>query len=203
MWAGEHHPRFAEPGHVPSPLLVLSALARSTKLRLGTGATLLTLWDPLRLAYDSAILDQISGGRFILGVGVGNPGLMRRFGIPRNQAGSRMDEALVLLKNLWAGEEEFQGKHFKVKGKVYPEPTQPGGPPIWVGGAIRRSVQRAAEHPGKHPQIPGDSWRDPVQPAHQHGKYALGVGTTYRDAFRGTRPPILLTVIRTFQSESR
>ncbi|MCZ6789400.1 MAG: LLM class flavin-dependent oxidoreductase [Chloroflexi bacterium] len=155
VWAGEHHPRSAEPGHVPSPLLVLSALARSTKLRLGTGATLLTLWDPLRLAYDAAILDQISGGRFILGVGVGNPDLMRRFGIPPNQAGSRMDEALVLLKKLWSGEEEFQGKHFKVTGKVYPEPTQPGGPPIWVGGTIRRSVQRAAEL--------GDGWYGATQ----------------------------------------
>ena len=155
VWAGEHHPRFAEPGHVPSPLLVLSSLARSTKLRLGTGVTLLTLWDPLRLAYDSAVLDQISEGRFILGVGVGNPGLMKRFGIPPNQAGSRMDEALVLLKTLWAGEEEFQGKHFKVKGKVYPEPTQPGGPPIWVGGMIRRSLQRAAEL--------GDGWYGATQ----------------------------------------
>ena len=130
-------------------------MVRSTKLRLGTGATLLTLWDPLRLAYDSVILDQISGGRFILGVGVGNPGLMKRFGIPPNQAGSRMDEALVLLKKLWAGEEEFQGNHFKVKGKVYPEPTQPGGPPIWVGGAIGRSVQRAAEL--------GDGWYGATQ----------------------------------------
>ena len=155
VWAGEYHPRFAEPGHVPSPLLVLSSLARSTKLRLGTGVTLLTLWDPLRLAYDSAVLDQISEGRFILGVGVGNPGLMKRFGIPPNQAASRMDEALVLLKTLWAGEEEFQGNHFKVKGKVYPGPAQSGGPPIWVGGKVRRSVQRAAEL--------GDGWYGATQ----------------------------------------
>jgi alkanesulfonate monooxygenase SsuD/methylene tetrahydromethanopterin reductase-like flavin-dependent oxidoreductase (luciferase family) len=155
VWAGEYYPRFAESGHVPSPLLVLSALARNTKLRLGTGVTLLTLWDPLRLAYDSAILDQISGGRFILGVGVGNAGLMKRFGIAPNEAGSRMDEALVLLKKLWGGEDEFEGKHFKVKGKVYPQTTQPGGPPIWVGGAIRRSVQRAAEL--------GDGWYGATQ----------------------------------------
>jgi alkanesulfonate monooxygenase SsuD/methylene tetrahydromethanopterin reductase-like flavin-dependent oxidoreductase (luciferase family) len=155
VWAGEYHPRFPEPGHVPSPLLVLSSLARSTKLRLGTGATLLTIWDPLRLAYDAVMLDQISGGRFILGVGVGNPHLMKRFGIPHNEAGSRMDEALMLLKKLWAGEEEFQGEHFKVKGRVYPKPTQPGGPPILVGGTIRRSVQRAAEY--------GDGWYGATQ----------------------------------------
>ena len=155
VWAGEYYPRLPEPGHVPSPLLVLSALSRNTKLRIGTGVTLLTLWDPLRLAYDSAILDQISGGRFILGVGVGNPGFMKRFGIPPNEAGSRMDEALLLLKKMWDGQDVFEGKHFKVKGKVYPQPTQPGGPPIWVGGAIRRSVQRAAEL--------GDGWYGATQ----------------------------------------
>ena len=63
VWAGENRPRSAESGHVPSPLLVLSALARSTRLRLGTGVTLLPVWHPLRLAYDAAMLDQISAGR--------------------------------------------------------------------------------------------------------------------------------------------
>ncbi|MDA2932833.1 LLM class flavin-dependent oxidoreductase [Acidobacteria bacterium AH-259-D05] len=155
VWAGEHRPRSAEPGHVPSPLLVLSALARSTQLRLGTGITLLTIWHPLRLAYDAAILDQISGGRFTLGVGVGNPEVMKRYGVAPDEAASRMDEALILLKKLWAGEEEFQGRHFKVKGKVYPQPIQPGGPPIWVGGKIRHSVQRAAEL--------GDGWYGATQ----------------------------------------
>ena len=155
VWAGENRPRSAESGHVPSPFLVLSALARGTRLRLGTGVTLLPLWHPLRLAYDAAMLDQISAGRFILGVGVGNPAVMKRYGIPPDEAASRMDEALVLLKKLWAGEEEFQGKHFNVKGKVYPGPVQPGGPPIWVGGRIRRSVERAAKL--------GDAWYGATQ----------------------------------------
>ena len=150
VWAGEYRPRFAEPGHVPSPFLVLSALARHTRLRLGTGVTLLPIWHPLKLAYDGLVLDQISEGRFILGVGVGSPGVMRRYGVPPDEAGSRMDEALLLLKKLWAGEEGFKGQHFQVKGNVYPGPIQSGGPPIWVGGKIRRSVQRAAEL--------GDGW---------------------------------------------
>lgn len=150
VWAGEHRPLAPEPGHVPSPLLVLAALARSTRLRLGTGVTLLTVWHPLRLAYDAALLDQLSAGRLILGVGVGSPPLMKRYGVPPDEASSRMDEALLLLKKLWAGEEEFQGKHVNVKGKVYPGPVQPGGPPILVGGKIRRSVERAAAY--------GDGW---------------------------------------------
>ena len=80
---------------------------------------------------------------------------MKRYGIPPDEAASRMDEAMVLLKKLWAGEEEFQGKHFNVKGKVYPGPVQPGGPPIWVGGRIRRSVERAAKL--------GDAWYGATQ----------------------------------------
>ncbi len=155
VWAGENRPRFAEPGHVPSPLLILTALARHTRLRLGTGITLLPLWHPLKLAYDGLILDQISGGRFILGVGGGSPGVMKRYGVPPEEAGSRMDEALVLLKKLWGGEEGFEGQHFNVKGNVYPGPIQPGGPPIWVGGKIRRSVQRAAQL--------GDAWYGATQ----------------------------------------
>ena len=155
VWAGENRPRFPESGHVPSPLLILTALARHTRLRLGTGITLLPLWNPLKLAYDGLILDQISGGRFILGVGVGSPGVMKRYGVPPDEAGSRMDEALLLLKKLWAGEEGFEGRHFNVKGNVYPGPIQPGGPPIWVGGKIRRSVQRAAQL--------GDAWYGATQ----------------------------------------
>jgi alkanesulfonate monooxygenase SsuD/methylene tetrahydromethanopterin reductase-like flavin-dependent oxidoreductase (luciferase family) len=144
VWAGENRPFVPEPGHVPAPLMVLASLARSTRLRLGTGVLLLPLWHPLHLAYDVALLDQLSGGRFILGVGAGSPPLMKRYSIPQEEVGSRMDEAIKLLKTLWAGGDEFQGKHFNVKGRIYPGPAQSGGPPIWVAGKIRRSVERAA-----------------------------------------------------------
>lgn len=150
VWAGEHRPLAPEPGHVPSPLLALASLARSTRLRLGTGVLLLPLWHPLQLAYDGAILDQLSAGRLILGVGVGSPGVMKRYGVPPEEAASRMDEALILLKKLWAGEDQFDGQHFRVKGKIYPGPVQPGGPPLWVAGKINRSIQRAAAY--------GDGW---------------------------------------------
>lgn len=144
VWAGENRPSVPEPGHVPAPLLVLASLARSTRLRLGTGVLLLPLWHPLQLAYDVALLDQLSGGRFILGVGAGSRSLMKRYGIPYDEVGSRMDEAIRLLKTLWTGGDAFHGTHFDVKGRLYPEPLQSGGPPIWVGGKIRRSVERAA-----------------------------------------------------------
>ncbi len=155
VWAGENRPVKPQPGHTPSPLLVLAALASRTSLRLGTGVTLLTLWQPLRLAYDAAMLDQLSDGRFTLGVGVGIAPVMKRYGVPPAEAGSRMDDTLKLLKAMWSGADHYHGQHFQVDGGVLPGPVQAGGPPIWVGGTIERSVRRAVEL--------GDAWYGATQ----------------------------------------
>src|SRR5687767_10901136 len=71
--AGESYSTRPGPGHVASPLLALTFLAPQTSMKLATGVVLVPAWSPLRLAYDSAILDQLSGGRFALGVGLGRP----------------------------------------------------------------------------------------------------------------------------------
>ena len=155
IWAGEFRPRKPTPGHTPSPLLILAAMAGRTKLRLGTGVTLLTLWHPLRLAYDGAMLDHLSDGRFTLGVGVGVAQQMQRYGVPPAEAGTRMDESLELLKAMWSGADHYHGEHFHVDGGVGPGSVQPGGPPIWVGGTIERSVRRAVEL--------GDAWYGATQ----------------------------------------
>ena len=107
VWAGENRPRNLQPGHTPSPLLILASLASRTTLRLGTGVTLLTVWQPLRLAYDAALLDQLSDGRLTLGVGVGIAPVMRRYGVPPEEAASRMDDTLRMLKALWSGADEY------------------------------------------------------------------------------------------------
>ena len=145
VWAGESYGR-GGPGfqHVSSPMLVLAALSGSTSMRLGTGVTLLPMWHPLRLAYDSIVLDQLSGGRFEIGVGLGAPPTWKQFGLDRATLGDRTDEQIEALRALWAGEDGFHGTYFDIEGAIGPSPTQPGGPPIWVGGKIGRSVRRAA-----------------------------------------------------------
>ena len=145
VWAGENRPSAPSAGHVPSPLMILAALAGRTQLRLGTAVTLLPLWQPLHLAYDGAILDHLSQGRFTLGVGTGNPFTMQQYGLPANETTSRMDETLELLKSAWGGVEGFQGQHFSYLGKVYPGPVQEGGPPILVGGTVPRAIRRATD----------------------------------------------------------
>src|SRR5690348_14951046 len=81
--AGQTFP--TRPGffHLPSPLMILAALAARTTLRLGTGVTLQPGWQLLNLAYDGAILDQLSGGRFFLGIAVANQRDWARFGFER------------------------------------------------------------------------------------------------------------------------
>jgi alkanesulfonate monooxygenase SsuD/methylene tetrahydromethanopterin reductase-like flavin-dependent oxidoreductase (luciferase family) len=146
VWAGESYPR-GGPGfqHIPSPMLALAALSGSTSMRLGTGVTLLPVWQPLRLAYDAIMLDHISGGRFELGVGLGAKPTWRQFGLDPATLGARTDEQILALRALWAGEDGFHGEFFDIDGAIGPAPIQPGGPPIWVGGKIGRSTRRAAE----------------------------------------------------------
>ena len=152
VFAGESFP--SGPGffHLPSPFLVLANLAPRTFLRLGTGVTLLPGWHPLKLAYECAVLDQFSGGRFILGIGVANPRDWRRFGQDRAKAnaGKRLEETLRALKALWTGEPGFHGELIAINQGILPLPLQSGGPPILVGGLVPQAARRAA--------VLGDGW---------------------------------------------
>lgn len=150
VWAGETYPTGPSASHLPSPLLALAALAPRTTLRLGTAVALLPTYQPLRLAYDGAVLDQLSGGRFVLGVGAGNPGVWARFGVDRAAVAERMDETLAALRALWSGQPGYEGRLVQIDRGISPAPVQPGGPPIWVGGNAPRAARRAAQY--------GDAW---------------------------------------------
>ena len=145
LWTGENLPDGDSP-LLPSPLLFLASVARQVRLRLGTGIILAPLRQPYRLAYDSAVLDQISDGRFVLGLGVGAPPIWNRFGIEKDEIAPAFDELLEALPRLWAGEPGFQGEHVRINGALWPQPVQEGGIPIWVAGRVKRATRRAAAH---------------------------------------------------------
>ena len=170
---GETHPVGPGWGHTPAPLLILAALASITRMRLGTGVTLLPSWDPLRLAYETAVLDQISRGRLILGVGLGRSDLGRRFGIDAEPIGQYADDVLGALRALWAGEAGFAGKRVSVTSGIGVRPVQPGGPPIWVGGGVQRSAERAA--------VLGDGY---IGPTAQPFDELVDMGQRYRAALK-------------------
>jgi alkanesulfonate monooxygenase SsuD/methylene tetrahydromethanopterin reductase-like flavin-dependent oxidoreductase (luciferase family) len=150
LWVGQHFPTGPDMFHLPSPLLALAAVAPHTSLTLGTGVLLLPMWNPITLAYEGAVLDQLCGGRLVLGMGIGRPRDWTKFGLPREVIGQRMDEMLAALRALWSGADGYEGETISCPGAIWPRPIQPNGPPLWVGGSIGRAMRRAATL--------GDAW---------------------------------------------
>jgi len=135
---------------IPDPILPLVfAAALTKKLRLGTGVVILPQRHPTYVAKELATLDVLSGGRAILGVGIG--WLQEEFaavGIPFNERGARTNEAIRAIRSLWKETPEaFDGKFYKW-GPVEsnPKPVQKPGVPIVVGGHADAAAHRAARY---------------------------------------------------------
>ena len=144
-WVSEHHG--SSDGYLPSLLAMLAAFAAVTeRIELGTGVVLTPLHDPLRLAEDAAVVDQLSGGRLILGIGNGwREEEFRMFDASRAERGARTEETIEVLRRAWTGRRfSFEGQTLRYdRVKVTPPPARPGGPPILLGGYDRKAVVRA------------------------------------------------------------
>ena len=144
-WVSEHHG--TSDGYLPSLLPMLAAFAAATeRIRLGTGVVLTPLHDPLRLAEDAAVVDQLSEGRLILGLGIAwRPEEFRMFGVPLAERLPRTVETVEILRRAWIGERfSFEGEVFRYdRVRVTPPPAQEGGPPILLGGYVEAAMRRA------------------------------------------------------------
>lgn len=135
-----------EESPIPDPLIWLTwVAAKSERVRLGTGVLILPQRNPPVLAKEVASLDVLSGGRVMLGVGVG--WLEEEFdalGVPFRERGARTDEAIAALRELWqADEPTYHGKYYSFdRAKSYPKPVQ-RPVPIIVGGHSRAAARRA------------------------------------------------------------
>tara|TARA_R110002072_G_scaffold64_13_gene486 strand:+ start:23862 stop:24713 length:852 start_codon:yes stop_codon:yes gene_type:complete len=129
------------------PLIALTAIASQTKtLRLGTGVNILSQANPLYVAKQTASLDMISGGRFMLGVGIG--WLEEEFaalGVPFEKRGARFDDYVAAMRKVWSGETvEHSSEFINWTGfKSYPVPTQ-NPMPVIMGGIKGKIHQRIA-----------------------------------------------------------
>jgi probable F420-dependent oxidoreductase len=136
------------------PLIALSFVAAATeRLRLGTGVNILTQANPLYLAKQASSIDHLSGGRLILGLGVG--WLQEEFhalGVPFARRGARADEYIDAMRQAWSGEPvDLRGEFVDWTGfKMLPRPAQPQGVPIVIGGTTDAAIRRVV---GK-----GDGW---------------------------------------------
>jgi probable F420-dependent oxidoreductase len=138
------------------PLMALSAIAReTTTLRLGTGVNILSQANPLLLAKQVASLDFISGGRFMLGAGIG--WLREEFaamGVPFERRGERFDDYIQAMRKVWSGEvvehrSDFLDWH---NFKSYPVPVQTPLP-VHIGGNKGKAFERVARY--------GNGWYSP------------------------------------------
>ncbi len=144
-WVSEHHG--ASDGYLPSLLVMLAALAEATtRIRLGTGVILTPLHDPVRLAEDAAVVDQLSQGRLVLGLGLGwREEEFRMLRIPQREALARLVETVEVLRRAWSGRRfSFDGQVFAYdRIRVTPPPHRDGGPPILLGGYVDAALRRA------------------------------------------------------------
>ncbi len=140
------------------PLIALTLIAaNTTSLRLGTGINILPQTNPLLLAKQAASLDMVSGGRFMLGLGIG--WLEEEFlamGTPFERRGARFDDYVTAMKQVWTGETvEHQSDFLNWTGfKSYPVPSQKPHLPVHIGGTKGKVFERVAKY--------GEGWFSPT-----------------------------------------
>jgi probable F420-dependent oxidoreductase len=150
VWATEHIIVGAEAvdpyGRVFDPLVTLAWIAGFTsRVGLGTSIVLVPLHHPVRLAKEAATLQELSGGRLRLGVGMGwHEDEFRFMGYEFAGRGRRADEAIRLMRALWRGDDAFQGEHWSFADAAF-APLPGTEPELWVGGASDRAVRRALD----------------------------------------------------------
>jgi probable F420-dependent oxidoreductase len=131
------------------PVSLLSALAGVTRtIRLGTMVLVLPFRDPVAFAKEWGTLDRLSGGRTILGIGVGwNREEFAALRIPYGERGRRTTEMLEAITALWAGDDvSYDGTYYRFEHlTIEPKPAQRPHPPIWIGGGTQPSEKLYAQ----------------------------------------------------------
>lgn len=174
---------------VPDPIIWNTWAAANTKtLRVGTAMVILPQHNPLVYAKALASLDQLSGGRVILGAGVG--WLKEEavaVGTDFHNRGKRTDEYIEAMKVLWRDRiASYHGEHVSFENvKCNPQPVQPGGVPIHIGGHSKAAARRAGRLGdgflplgGSLDQL-GDLWKIVEATAKENGRDASAIELTY------------------------
>ncbi|MGD8809020.1 MAG: LLM class flavin-dependent oxidoreductase [Gammaproteobacteria bacterium] len=151
-WIAEHH--FSNQyGILPDPFAYMGYLAAKTEqIRLGTAVMTVPLYNPVRIAENTAFVDILSGGRIVLGLGSGyRPYEFEGFGIPFEERRDIQEEAIPLVLDAMHGKAlDHDGKYFhaKVAGdyELFPVSVQRPHPPLYMAGGTERSIGFAADH---------------------------------------------------------
>ncbi|MBI1876852.1 MAG: TIGR03619 family F420-dependent LLM class oxidoreductase [Chloroflexi bacterium] len=166
VWFSDHvlvpkdKPRY---GRLYEVLTTMAYVAGMTQhIYLGTSVLVLPQRDAILAAKQIATLDDLSGGRVIIGVGVGwIEGEYKNLGADFQRRGRHLNEAMQVMKTLWQEDDpQFEGEFYNFRDVLFnPKPAQPGGPPIWVGGSSEAAIRRIATL--------GDGWNADDAPLEQ------------------------------------
>jgi alkanesulfonate monooxygenase SsuD/methylene tetrahydromethanopterin reductase-like flavin-dependent oxidoreductase (luciferase family) len=155
IWLGDHLMyRYADTTKAPrgpyEAWTTLAALAAITsRVQLGPLVASALFHSPPMIAKKAATLDQVSNGRFILGLGAGwHEPEYRGFGVPFDHRFSRFTEAFTIIRDLFeTGESTFHGEFYDIDGALlFPKPVQSGGPPIMIGSYGRKMLAHTLPH---------------------------------------------------------
>lgn len=152
--------------------LIARLIDHSGEMEIGTGILILPLGNPVHWAEEIASIDQLSGGRFVLGIGSGyREDEFAAFGLRRSQRTRRMVESLSVMQQLWSGEPVVHhGDHFQLDGQVCSVLPVNGEIPVWIGANSPAGIARAARL--------GHAW---LSPGNVKRNWAVGNLATYRE----------------------
>jgi alkanesulfonate monooxygenase SsuD/methylene tetrahydromethanopterin reductase-like flavin-dependent oxidoreductase (luciferase family) len=147
VWLPEHH--FAVYGMLGNPLTLAAAISQRThRMQIGTAVMVLPFQHPLRLAEDAALVDVLSGGRLLLGLGRGyQPPEFQGFGVRQEDSRDMFRESFEILKRALAGEKfTYQGRFWKIleSTEIFPKPIQRPHPPFFFAAISPATYELAA-----------------------------------------------------------
>lgn len=188
VWLPHHY--LTAPMQMMQPFTLLGYLVAETgDMKLGMDILILPLHNPTLVAEEWATLDVLSGGRTVLGVGLGSrPEEFEAFGVPRSQRATRMAESVQLIRRLWTEDRvSFSGKHYQVTDAgVGLRCVQEGGPPIYIAAMVDVAIERAARM--------GDGWLiEPMAALPQLAEQVAVYRKALEDNGRPAETPAVLT----------
>ena len=152
LWFPDHY--IIGPVQMPQPMPLMAWLLREAEgMVVGPNIRILPLLSPVMVAEEAATMDLLSGGRYVLGVGLGyRQAEFTAFGVPIQERAARLGESIGLIRKLWTEKSvTHRGRHYTVEdASLSLHPATPGGPPIYVAAMVDAAVRRAARL--------GDAW---------------------------------------------
>ena len=152
LWVPHHY--LTHPMQMLAPVPMLAHLLRDAEgMTIGPNILIMPLLNPVHVAEDSVTLDLLSGGRYVLGIGIGyREAEFDVFNVPLKERAQRMSESIEIMRRLWTEDKvTYNGKIFQINDLgIGLKPLRKGGPPIWVAAVVDAAVKRAA--------LLGDAW---------------------------------------------